>query len=95
VRGLPPRRETLTRLNLAEFVIGRRFAPTRWLDFATLSHKGRVEETAVPAAGNCRVLDRHWPPFATPERPHGLESVKKTHQVAGVGTGPGARPVSF
>src|ERR1700736_3472747 len=26
---------------------------------------------------------------------YGLDCVKKTHQVAGVGTGPGARPVSF
>src|SRR6266849_2426776 len=30
--------------NFAEFIIGRRFAPTRWLIRATLSHKGRGEE---------------------------------------------------
>jgi hypothetical protein len=30
--------------NSAEFIIGRRFAPTRWLIRATLSDKGRGEE---------------------------------------------------
>jgi hypothetical protein len=49
------RPEPLTRLEFAEFIIGRRFAPTRWLIRATLSHKGRGEERF--AATN---LHRHY-----------------------------------
>jgi hypothetical protein len=47
MRGLFGSREPLTRLEFAEPVLGRREAPIRVLILATLSHKGRGEESTA------------------------------------------------
>jgi hypothetical protein len=48
----------LTRLNLAEFIIGRRFAQTRWLDFATSTTGGEGKKRPAPRTATYAALIR-------------------------------------